>query len=448
MNKQTFDEIYPSRLTKGQQEVLQLFLQNNNDQAIARIITNKRQSEQRNRAYKLKKSADSVRQDIRKLCALFSFKNEPGEHLRQRYYLIELFAEHKPELVNPELIDESLTVSQVDVKLYVERPPIESQCDQEILESGALIRIKAPQKMGKTLLLNRIIERAEEQKYQTIILSFDEADSEILSDYKKLLQWFCLTLSDLLELDDKLGEYWDDTYGNNKSCTNYLERYLLANRSQPLLLALEKVDLVFEQAIFNIDFCRLLRSWNDTATQSGRRGTIWKQLRLIIVHSTEVYASLNIESSPLAGAGLTVPLPDFTLEQVQSLARHYQLNSLSYSELEQLMALFGGYPYLVQTALASLKSQQLSLKQLLEISPTEQSPFINDLRSLLGYLQKYPELAAAYREVLTQSQPVRLESSHTFKLDCLGLVRVEKDFCKPRCDLYRQYFLPRLNPQQ
>lgn len=355
------------------------------------------------------------------------------------------------ETVNKSNYQEALkrkTHKRINCQLYVERPPIESHCDREMLEPGALIRIKAPQKMGKTLLLNRIIERAEEQKYQTIILSFDDADSEILGNYQKLLQWFCLTLSDLLELDEKLTEYWDDTYGNNKSCTNYLERYLLANRYQPLVLALEKVDLVFEQAIFNTDFCRLLRSWNDAAKRNDRRGNIWKQLRLIVVHSTEVYASLDIESSPLAGAGLTVHLPDFTLEQVQNLARRYQLNSLTHSELEQLMALFGGYPYLVQTAFASLKSQQLSLKQLLEISPTEQSPFINDLRSLLGYLQKSTELGAAYREVVTQNQPVRLKSNHTFKLDCLGLVRVEKDCCRPRCDLYRQYFSHRLNFQK
>lgn len=332
-----------------------------------------------------------------------------------------------------------------DGELYVERPPIESDCDREILEPGSLIRIKAPQKMGKTLLLNRIIERAEEQNYQTIFLSFDEADSEILSDYQKLLQWFCLTLTDLLELDDKVAEYWNNTYGNNKSCTNYLERYVLAKLSQPLVLALEKLDLVFEQATFNTDFCRLLRGWHDTAKRNDRRGSIWKKVRLIIVHSTEVYASLDIQSSPLAGAGLTVPLPDFTLEQVQNLARRYQLNSLSDSEFEQLMALFGGYPYLVQTALVSLKSQQLSLRRLLEISPTEQSPFINDLRLLLGYLQKYPELKAAYREVVTQNQPVKLDPNHIFKLDCLGLVRLEKDFCVPRCDLYRKYFSSRLN---
>ena len=43
-----------------------------------------------------------------------------------------------------------------DSPFYVERPPIESDCCQQILQPGALIRIKAPEKMGKTLSENTI----------------------------------------------------------------------------------------------------------------------------------------------------------------------------------------------------------------------------------------------------------------------------------------------------
>jgi len=80
------------------------------------------------------------------------------------------------------------------------------------------------------------------------------------------LQWLCVTLGDLLELENKLVEHWDDTLGGiNPNVTKYLERYLFKDFSQPLVLVLEKVDLVFEQATFNVDFCRLLRGWNDAA---------------------------------------------------------------------------------------------------------------------------------------------------------------------------------------
>ncbi|HAT77544.1 MAG TPA: hypothetical protein DCS19_12140 [Flavobacterium sp.] len=323
---------------------------------------------------------------------------------------------------------------------YIERPPVEAKCYQELLNLGALIRITSPNKTGKSLLLNRILDYSERQGYESVILNFEEADSEILNDHKSLLQWFCTSLSDELQLEDQLTDQWKDRFGKNKNTTNYLQNYLLANRSIPLVLVLEKVDLVFEQASYNNDFCMLLRSWHDTAQRNGRSSPIWQNLRLIIVHSTEVYASLNIHSSPLSGAGLPVTLPDFTLEQVQTLAQHYQLTSLNNSDFEELMLMFGGYPYLIQTAFAFLKTQEFSLKQLLEIYPTEQSPFISQLREILGILQKCPELAQAYREVLSQNQPVRLSTNETFKLESLGLVRVKNNECKPRCDLYRQYF--------
>ena len=170
----------------------------------------------------------------------------------------------------------------------------------------------------------------------------------------------------------------------------------------------------------------------------------WEKIRLIVVHATEVYSSLDINSSPLAGVGLTVSLPDFTLEEVQQLARHYRHHGLSTDEIQQLMEMFGGYPYMVQTAFAYLQTPQSSLTKLLEISPTDESPFINHLRELYGKLKVCPDLANVYQEIVTKNQPMMLENPQTFKLESMGLVRVEHNDCLPRCDLYRQYFSVRL----
>lgn len=40
---------------------------------------------------------------------------------------------------------------------YIDRPPLEKDCAQEILSPGSLLCIKAGQKMGKTSLLNRTL---------------------------------------------------------------------------------------------------------------------------------------------------------------------------------------------------------------------------------------------------------------------------------------------------
>jgi len=432
MERKDFEEKY-EKLNDKQGQVLKLFLQGKSEEAIAKScgVSN----------------SSSVRHHISNICDLFGFKNEPGERFRQRDQLIPLFAKYKPELVSDKL-KATCGISPdhpEKVKFYYVERDCEDKCYDKILENGALIRIKAPQKMGKTLLVDKILARASQEGYKTAIVSFEEAESEVLGDYRKLLQWLCVTLGDLLELENKLVEYWDDSLGGiHRNVTKYLERYLFKDFSQPLVLVLEKVDLVFEQATFNVDFCRLLRSWSDAAKGSDRRGAIWQKIRLIVVHATEVYSSLDINSSPLAGVGLTVPLPDFTLEKVQQLARQYRHNGLSTDEIQQLMKMFGGYPYLVQAAFAYLQTPQSSLTKLLEISPSEESPFINHLRELLGKLKLCPELAEVYREVVTKNQPMMLETHQTFKLESMGLVRVEHNNCLPRCDLYRQYFSVRL----
>ena len=431
MNQKEFEAIYPKKLNPLQHEVLDMWLQGESDEAIAKSI-------------KLN-DPSGVRYHLSKICKLFGFKNEEGERCKQSYKLKQLFAKYKPKLVSDELKETCgiFPDNPEPVKFYVERD-CEDKCYDKILEKGALIRIKAPQKMGKTLLVNKILDRASQEGYKTALISFEEADSEILGDYRKLLQWLCVTLGDLLELENKLGEHWADYLGIHSNVTQYLEEYLFKDFSQPFVLVLEKVDLVFEQATFNVDFCRLLRGWNDAAKRSDRRGAIWQKIRLIVVHATEVYSSLDINSSPLAGVGLTVPLPDFTPEKVQQLARQYRHNWLSTDEIKQLMVMLGGYPYLVQTAFAYLQTPQSSLTKLLEIAPTEESPFINHLRELLGKLKLCPELANVYREVVTKNQPMILESHQTFKLESMGLVRVEHNDCLPRCDLYRQYFSVRL----
>ncbi|MEG5066487.1 AAA-like domain-containing protein [Microcoleus sp. B3-A4] len=433
MNQKEFDAIYPKELNRIQHKVLDLFLQGNSEEAIAKFIE--------------LNDSSGVRYHITNICKLFGFKNEEGERFRQRDRLIALFALYKPDSVSDKLKANCGISPENPEKVesyYVERD-CEDQCYDKILEKGALIRIKAPQKMGKTLLVDKILDRASQEGYKTALLSFEEADSEVLGDYRKLLQWLCVTLGDLLELENKLGEHWDDSLGGiNPNVTKYLERYLFKDFSQPLVLVLEKVDLVFEQATFNIDFCRLLRGWNDAAKRNDRRSAIWQKIRLIVVHATEVYSSLDINSSPLAGVGLTVPLPDFTPEKVQQLAGQYRHNWLSTDDIQQLMKMFGGYPYLVQAAFAYLQTPQSSLTKLLEISPTEQSPFINHLRELLAKLKLCPELAEVYREVVTKTQPAMLETNQIFKLESMGLVRVEHNDCFPRCDLYRQYFSVRL----
>jgi hypothetical protein len=323
---------------------------------------------------------------------------------------------------------------------YVERVPYEALCYKEILHPGALIRIKAPRQMGKTSLMARILYHAKEQGYRTVPLSFQHADAEVFSSLNQLLQWFCARITRKLRLSHQVDDYWTDTYGSKDNCTDYFQDCLLPETDSPLVLGLDEVDRVFQYPSIADDFFGLLRAWYEEAGYGD--GDLWEKFRLVVVHSTEVYVPLNVNQSPF-NVGLPIELPEFIPEQVQDLTQRHGLN-WNASQVEQLMSIVGGHPYLVRVALYNLATGQLTLDQLLTLAPTEAGLYGDHLRRHLWHLQQHPELAAAFTKVVTTHTPVELESVLAFKLHSLGLVHLQGNYVTPRFNLYRQYFYERL----
>ena len=189
--------------------------------------------------------------------------------------------------------------------------------------------------------------------------------------------------------------------------------------------------------------CLLLRGWYEAAKQGDKIGNIWKKLRLLVVHSTESYPSLDTNHSPF-NVGLAVELPEFNLQQVTELANQNELRLLGEQDLSQLMGLLGGHPYLVEQAIIYLKSQQVTLQELLRLAPTEQGIFSDHLRQQLWHLQNNPQLELGYKTVVMANAPVQLDTEVAFKLHSLGLVKFSSNSCVPSYNLYRQYFSTRL----
>ncbi|MBD1866751.1 AAA-like domain-containing protein [Cyanobacteria bacterium FACHB-471] len=330
----------------------------------------------------------------------------------------------------------------IDSTFYMERPPIEVQCYQEIAHPGALIRIKAPRQMGKTSLMARILDQARKQGHRTVHLSFQLATSDVLSNVDKLMRWFCLWVSQRLGLPNQLVDYWDDIFDGNYNSTSYFEQYLLAATDSPLVIGLDEVDRVFAYPEVANDFFGLLRAWYERAKYGDRDSQVWQKLRLIVIHSTEVYIPMNLNQSPF-NVGLSIELPEFTIEQVQDLTQRYQLD-WTLDQIEALMRLVGGHPYLVRVAMYHVAHQSIAFKQVLKQAATEAGIYSDHLRRLLWNLEQHPELANAFRDVVTAKTSVSLKSILAFKLNSLGLVTIASNHVTPRCELYRQYFCERL----
>ncbi|MBW4695363.1 MAG: AAA-like domain-containing protein [Lyngbya sp. HA4199-MV5] len=354
-------------------------------------------------------------------------------------------ASHSPPLP---IAEPELPEGQVDLAsaFYVDRVPregsarttIEAQCYEAIVRPGALIRIKAPRQMGKTSLMARILRHAGDQHHLTVPLSFQIADAAIFNDLDKFLKWFCASVGRRLRLPNKLADYWDDIFGSKDNCTAYFEDYLLATITSPLTLCLDEVDMVFNHPNVASDFFGLLRAWHEAAKNSD----LWKKLRLVVVHSTEVYIPMNINQSPF-NVGLPIELPEFTAEQVQNLAARHGLRWAA-TEIEPLMAMVGGHPYLVRVALYHVARQETTLNRLLQTAPTEAGLYGDHLRRHLWNLEQRPEMAMAVKRVVQTSNPVRLQSVQAFQLHSMGLVNLQDNDVTFRCELYRRYFGDRL----
>ncbi|MEG4121066.1 AAA-like domain-containing protein [Microcoleus sp. N9_B4] len=318
---------------------------------------------------------------------------------------------------------------------YIHHPLIEELAYREIAKPGGVLRIKAPRKMGKSSLLLRILDRAGSLDYQTVSLDFQQAEESVLDNLDKFLRWFCANISRHLGLPPLLDDYWDEDMGSKVSCTIYLQQYVLAEISTPLVLALNEVNRIFEYPKIAREFLPLLRSWHEEAKRIETLG----KLRLIVLHSTEIYIPLKLTESPF-NVGLPLQLPYFTEEQILALAQRHGLDWTDSPDAERLMAMVGGHPYLVRLALYHLCQNSVRLDQLLQEAPTIAGIYKDYLRSFWATLQEYPELAVALKQVVKSEHGVELDPIVASKLFSMGLIHIDNNRCTLSCELYRIYF--------
>ncbi len=326
-----------------------------------------------------------------------------------------------------------------DFSKYVERPPVEQLCLETVSQAGSLLRIKSAKGMGKTLLVDRILSQVDKRQYKTVSLSFLQASKGILGDLDRLLSWFALIISKKLGLAALFQEKWQEGLGLY-SCTAYFEDHLLKKLDKPLILVLEEIDSLFAYTSVADDFLSLFRLWHEEA----KNNNTWQKLHLIITYSTENYVLVDLNKSPLNVVGTEILLPDFTLEQVLTLANKYQAN-LGKDELQKIINLVGGHPYLIQKAIYGITQKQLSLADFLETAATEAGIYGDHLRGHLLNLQEHPNLAAGMKKVVESSSPVDLGAAINWQLHSLGLVTFVQNAVQPRYPLYSDYFRYRLS---
>ena len=155
----------------------------------------------------------------------------------------------------------------------------------------------------------------------------------------------------------------------------------------------------------------------------------------------ESYLQKDINQSPF-NVGFPVELGELSPDQVSHLVELHGL-SLKDTEVDQLLALVGGHPYLVRKALYEL-ANGLSFARFIKEAPTEAGVFGDHLRGILRAIEDHPDLKEALQMVVNSVEPVKLRSEHAFKLESLGVLVPEGNLERPRCRLYTTYLADRL----
>ncbi len=321
-------------------------------------------------------------------------------------------------------------------QLYVARAE-DDLALRTIQREGVTITIKGPRQMGKSSLLMRTMSAAAETGKQVAFLDFQLFSRQALGDAETFFREFCAWVTDELELEDRVDEFWRRPLGHSQRCTRYFGRYLLKTIDRPLVLAMDEVETVFE-ADFRSDFFGMLRSWhNDRAIKRE-----WKRLDLALVTSTEPYQLIeNLNQSPF-NVGEVLELADFDAGLVGDLnVRHG--SPLDASEQARLLQLLHGHPYLTRKALYLIVRQRYSFKEIVESAAQEHGPFGDHLRYHFFRLHGQEELIEGLGEVLrTQSCT---DESVFWRLRGAGLVRRLNGSVVPRCPVYEEYFKSRLH---
>ncbi len=327
------------------------------------------------------------------------------------------------------------SVVPIGSKFYVEHANLQAQCEQAISQTSGLLRIQAPAKMGKTSCLERLVAYAQGLNYRVVRIDLQLVDKTALKDLDQLLQWLCRQVCKQLNRQIDVADRWNVDYGSKDNCTDFLERYVLNQSAEPLLLCLDNLERIFSYPDIFEDFLILLRFWYD------RKDEPWGRLRMVLLHVWYKEIS-NINGSPF-NVGQCVHLPELNTLQVQDLVTLYGLNWQD-RQVAGLMNLVGGHPHLIRLALYEVAQGNMILQTLLATADREDSLYGNHLQHHFLYLTQQPELKKLMAEIVHSDRPVFIPSVLLRQLKDCGLIKYYGDDVAPANQLYRSYFRKRL----
>jgi hypothetical protein len=334
---------------------------------------------------------------------------------------------------DPRIVMETGTI-RLDSPFYVRRKEDEA-VERCLARPGSTIVVKGPRQSGKSSLLARTHALSKGAGRRSVYLDFQTFGEPQLASLGATLQTLARRIARTLKTPIQPADVWDsDLLGEKESFAEFLTRAVLNGASSPVVLILDEVDRLFDRP-YRGDFFAAVRGWhNNRATDE-----VWERLHLVLGHATDPALWIeNLNESPF-NVGDRLRLGDFTREQVADLNTRHGSPLRVAKEVDDLMELIGGHPYLIRQALYVLATERWSLARLREEAGKDTGPFGDHLRRHLWALLQSDRLRAV---VVRIAKGGGCEDEGLFqRLLASGLVSGDsRSVARLRYALYQQYF--------
>jgi hypothetical protein len=344
-----------------------------------------------------------------------------------------------PSLLGPQL---ELGAMPTDSPYYIERQ-VERTIARLVGNPGATVTIKGYRQSGMSSLLSRLHARVIDADCASCILDFQGMVPQTFRAAKDFFPALAQSIADGLDLDVDSSKVWAARRDAAQNLTIFLEKQVLALLDRPILLLFDQPDLTLPHREVCGALFSTLRYWHDRRADV-RRGTSWRRVGLVVAHTTE--PSLWLEDpnrSPFINVAQAFHLDDFDESEVADLSARYGRILQGKAEVEGLMKLIGGHPYLIRLALHTMARKPCTFAVLKSKAMDEDGPFASHLGHFLNILHNEHSLLACVIKILKYG---KCDDEILFqRLSSVGLIRgVTRQKVRLRYAIYDTYFRTKL----
>jgi hypothetical protein len=320
---------------------------------------------------------------------------------------------------------------------YVERDT-DKEAKQKTLKMGVTLRVKGGRQTGKTSLLARLYQHCRDNARKTVRVDFQRMDQSYFADIDAVLRYLADAIALVVSPNRMPEKYWQSPLGAKDKLTQFIQDEVLVNGS-PIVLLLDEVDRVFAHESYRDDFFALIRAWHNERAFNPA----WDNFNIVLSYSTDAHLFITDMNQSPFNVGDDIEMADYNRAQLEDLNIRHGSPLRSAQDMDAIMKLLGGHPFLTRKALYDLVTHGQSVKQWHQTVADDDGPFQDHLHRYLWRFQMEAGLYDGMRAVIDHG--ICPSDVGFYRLRSVGLIRgSSRTQCVPRCELYTLYFGKRL----